>query len=102
MNWIWKMLKQPSTYRGASLILGAIGVSISPELADKIGLLVIAALGVIETVRDERKPATAPQVQAIVDDREPVQEVNCADTRTTGQAQRISSPEAGRTPEDAV
>lgn len=56
MKTILDRLKEPSTYRGLSLLLGLIGVSVSPEQATSIGTGVAAILSIIEIVRKE-KPA---------------------------------------------
>lgn len=47
-------LKQGSTYRGISLIIGLIGVTVAPGAVEAIGAGIIAAIGIWETVRDQR------------------------------------------------
>jgi uncharacterized membrane protein len=57
VTYILQLLKQPSTYKGLVLILGAVGLVISPEQAQSIVAAVIAILGVWEAFRNEKKPA---------------------------------------------
>ena len=56
MNYFIDRLKEPSTWRGLALMLGALGVGVSPEMANSIGSAVIAALGAVEVIRRERRP----------------------------------------------
>jgi hypothetical protein len=56
MNYFIDRLKEPSTWRGLALMLGALGVGVSPEMVNSIGSAVIAALGAIEVIRRERRP----------------------------------------------
>lgn len=78
MNFIMNRLKQPSTYRGLAVLTGLIGYSVSPELADAIGLAVVALLSAIEIFRDEHKKPEVANVQQAESSPEP---------------QRIISPE---------
>jgi uncharacterized membrane protein len=57
VTYILQLLKQPSTYKGLVLILGAVGLVISPEQAQSIVAAAIAILGVWEAFRNEKKPA---------------------------------------------
>lgn len=57
MKTILDRLKEPSTYRGLSLLLGLIGVTVSPEQATAIGTGVAAILSIIEIVRKEKSAA---------------------------------------------
>lgn len=52
-TFIIKYLKQPSTYRGLAVVLGAFGFFISPESAEAIGTVVASIIGAIEVVRNE-------------------------------------------------
>jgi len=52
---IIELAKQPSTWRGLSIFLGAIGVGIAPALVLEIGTAVATIIGVVEMVRDENK-----------------------------------------------
>lgn len=54
MEWIIERLKEASTWRGIVTLLGAIGISISPELVNQIGLVVVAIIGAIEVWRKEK------------------------------------------------
>lgn len=54
MNTIKRYLKQPSTWRGLSILAGAFGIAIDPASLEMIGAGVLALLGLIETVRDEK------------------------------------------------
>lgn len=59
LNSIVERLKEPSTYRGLSMLLGLIGVKVSPAQADSITAAVVAVLAVIEVFRKESN--TTPQ-----------------------------------------
>ena len=54
LAWIKKRVKEASTWEGISLILGAAGIYLNPDLGLQIGLAVVAIIGVIEFIRDER------------------------------------------------
>lgn len=54
MNYFLDRMKEPSTWRGLALMLGALGVGVSPDMINAIGSAVIAALGAIEVIRRER------------------------------------------------
>lgn len=49
-----EFLNQPSTKRGLAVLLSLAGLAVSPEQADAIFYLVLAALGVYETFRQEK------------------------------------------------
>jgi len=55
MKTIISKLKEPSTYRGLTILAGTAGVVISPNLALAIGAAVAAIIGVIEVIRSEKK-----------------------------------------------
>jgi len=64
MTWTWlkSRLKEPSTYQGVTAIAGAIGVSIQPDLYESIAALMVAIIGVIQTIKKEKqddKPKSA-------------------------------------------
>lgn len=46
-------LKQASTWRGLALLAGVFGVAIDPAALEVVGAGVVAALGVVEVVRNE-------------------------------------------------
>lgn len=52
---ILKYAKQPSTWRGLTVVFGAVGYAVSPELIDAIGASVMSVIGAIEVYRDEHK-----------------------------------------------
>lgn len=54
-EFIIKYLKQPSTYRGLAIVLGAFGVFISPESMEAVGTVVTAVIGAIEVIRNEHQ-----------------------------------------------
>ena len=56
MKYFLDRAKEPSTWRGLALMLGALGVGISPDMVHAIGGAVIGALGAIEVIRRERHP----------------------------------------------
>ena len=55
MDWFLERLKEPSTWRGLTGLLAAVGVVVSPDLIAQIGAAVVAILGVIEVARKEKK-----------------------------------------------
>lgn len=55
MNMIIDRLKEPSTYRGLSIILGLIGISVSPEQTNAISVAVGSVIGLIEIFRKEKE-----------------------------------------------
>lgn len=56
-NWLKDRLKEPSTYQGITAIAGAIGVTVQPDLYESIAALMLAIIGVIQTIKKE-KPDT--------------------------------------------
>lgn len=52
-NWMKDRLSERSTYVGLSLLAGSFGMIVSPEQIQLIGAGVLAAVGVIESVRTE-------------------------------------------------
>ncbi|MDZ5457007.1 hypothetical protein [Azohydromonas lata] len=52
-QWLLSRLKEQSTWKGLSLMAGATGAAISPELINQIGLVVGAVWGLIDMVRKE-------------------------------------------------
>ncbi len=52
-QWFFDRLKEPSTWRGLSLLLAASGVTVAPELIYQIGAAVVAILGAVEIARKE-------------------------------------------------
>jgi PII-like signaling protein len=54
MDWILDRLKEASTWRGVTVLLGAIGIGVSPDLVAQIGLIVTAIIGAIEILRKEK------------------------------------------------
>lgn len=47
--------RQPSTWKGISILLSAAGVAVSPELMTGVSSVVISAIGLWEVFRNERK-----------------------------------------------
>lgn len=47
-------LKEPSTWRGLSVIAAAVGINLSPELWQSIAAAGAAAVGLVEVVRKEK------------------------------------------------
>jgi hypothetical protein len=58
-SFIKERLAEPSTFRGIILILGLLGIKISPELTDSIYSLVVAGLATVEVLRKEKKSTEA-------------------------------------------
>jgi len=46
-------LKQASTWRGLALLAGVFGIAIDPTAVEAIGAGVVAAIGVVEVLRNE-------------------------------------------------
>jgi len=57
MTWTWlkSRLKEPSTYQGVTAIAGAIGVTVQPDLYESIAALMLAIIGVIQTIKKEKE-----------------------------------------------
>ena len=57
MTWTWlkARLKEPSTYQGVTAIAGAIGVSVQPDMYESIAALMLAIIGVIQTIKKEKE-----------------------------------------------
>ena len=53
-NWLKSRLKEPSTYQGVTAIAGAIGVSVQPDMYESIAALMLAIIGVIQTIKKEK------------------------------------------------
>ena len=53
MNAVLGYLKQASTWRGLAILAGVFGVAIDPASMEIIGAGVVAAIGVVEVVRNE-------------------------------------------------
>jgi hypothetical protein len=54
MNWILSRLQESSTWRGLVWLLTALGITVSPELADKIAIAGMALAGLIGIITKER------------------------------------------------
>ncbi len=52
--WLLERMKEPSTYRGISLLLASTGITIAPDLLVTIITTLGVVLGGIETVRKEK------------------------------------------------
>jgi hypothetical protein len=57
MTWTWlkSRLKEPSTYQGVTAIAGAIGVTVQPDMYESIAALMLAIIGVVQTIKKEKK-----------------------------------------------
>jgi hypothetical protein len=53
MNYILDRLKEPSTWRGLTVLAGAFGMHLSPDLIPAIGTAVAGVIGFIEVLRKE-------------------------------------------------
>jgi len=47
-------LKEPSTWRGFAILIGAVGVGLEPAAAEQIGVSLAAAIAAIEIIRKEK------------------------------------------------
>ena len=52
MNIIKTYAKQPSTWRGVVLLLSLFGIYIDPALLEGVGMGVVGAIGIYETVKN--------------------------------------------------
>ena len=50
---LWELLKQPSTHKGLIVLAGTLGVVITPEYAESIGVVAMLAYAVYQILRDE-------------------------------------------------
>lgn len=55
MKFIIERLKEPSTYRGLAVVLGLIGVNLSPEQTSAITTVVGSIVAAIEIFRVEKQ-----------------------------------------------
>lgn len=55
MGRLFEMMKEASTYRGLAWMLGAAGVTISPDQVGVIAAGAMALVGVIDTFKKDRK-----------------------------------------------
>jgi hypothetical protein len=53
MNYILDRLKEPSTWRGLTVLVGAFGMQMSPDLIPAIGTAAAGVIGLIEVLRKE-------------------------------------------------
>lgn len=51
LDLIFAKLREPSTWRGLAIVLGACGITVAPAMVDMITLAVTGVVGVIEIVR---------------------------------------------------
>jgi hypothetical protein len=55
MTTLLSKLKEPSTFRGIAILAGLVGFSIDPAHLNAISAAVVAAIGLIEIFRKEKK-----------------------------------------------
>ncbi len=55
LQWLKNRFKEPSTYKGLSVILSAIGISLSPDLWQAISALGASVIGLIQVIENESK-----------------------------------------------
>lgn len=55
MQWIKDRLREPSTYKGMALLLGAAGIAAPVDVLQALGTLVAFGLGLWETARREAR-----------------------------------------------
>lgn len=53
-EWINDRAKEPSTWKGISLLLSVFGVGVAPELITQIGMATVTVIGIIETLKKEK------------------------------------------------
>ena len=55
MDYFIERAKEPSTWRGLFLILGAIGVPVAPDLANEIMATAMSAAGLVGVLTADKK-----------------------------------------------
>ena len=55
IEWIKARLSEPSTYRGLTWLLTAVGITVNPPLAAAIAAIGMAAVGLIDAVKKDEK-----------------------------------------------
>lgn len=53
-TWLASRAKEPTTWKGLTILIGILGFNLDPELLPQIGTAVAAVIGVIEVVRKEK------------------------------------------------
>lgn len=53
MDYVFQRAREPSTWRGLAMLLGAFGVGVNPEAINQIGVAVGAAIAAVEIFRKE-------------------------------------------------
>lgn len=59
MNWILNRLAEPSTWRGLTLLLTAVGISLDPEQVAAITAAGLGIVGVINVFKKDAKSSDA-------------------------------------------
>lgn len=54
-TWLIERLKEASTWKGISLLLGVAGVAVDPAMVVDIGMAVGTIIGAIDVMRKEKK-----------------------------------------------
>ena len=54
-KWIRARLSEPSTYRGITWLLTAVGITVNPPLAAAIAAVGMAAVGIIDAIKADEK-----------------------------------------------
>ncbi len=54
-EWLLERLKEPSTYKGISLLFASVGITVAPELINTILAALGILIGAIEMVRKENQ-----------------------------------------------
>jgi len=54
-KWIRDRLSEPSTYRGITWLLTAVGITVNPPLAAAIAAVGMAAVGIIDAIKADEK-----------------------------------------------
>ena len=54
-DWIKERLSEPSTYRGITWLLTAVGITVNPPLAAAIAAIGMAAVGIIDALKVDSK-----------------------------------------------
>ena len=54
-KWLRDRLSEPSTYRGLTWLLTAVGITVSPALAGAIAAAGMAVVGIIDSIKADHK-----------------------------------------------
>lgn len=54
LKWLKERFKEPSTYQGITVLAGAVGFSVSPEMWESVAAVAASIIGLIQVIKRER------------------------------------------------